>query len=260
MAGAALWKGVIRFGDNEVAVKLHSAVREDRVQFHLLHAPDQARLKQQMVCALEKTPVPAEEQTRGFEVEPGRYVMMAPEELEQAAAAAGDRTIDVHEFVKIMQIDPFFLDRTYYLEPDVPEIQGKGYAALVRVLTETDAAGICTWTMRKRSYLGALRAAGKMLRLTTLRYADEVVSAASLGLHDAPLSEKELRIGSELIRQLAVDFDPMDITSGHEARLRELIEKKARGENIAVTRPRQLKPTEPDELLQVLEASLKKAA
>ncbi len=259
MAGAALWKGVIRFGDSEVAVKLHSAVREDRVQFHLLHAPDQSRLRQQMVCSLEKTPVPSEEQSRGFEVEPGKYVMMAPEELEQASSA-GDRTIEVHEFVKIEQIDPFFLDRTYYLEPDVPEIQGKGYAALVSVLIETDAAGICTWTMRKRSYLGALRATGKMLRLTTLRYADEVVSAASLGLQDAPLSEKELRIGSELIGQLAVDFDPMNVTSGHQAKLRELIEKKARGENIAVMRPRQLKPTEPDELLQVLEASLKKAA
>ncbi len=259
MAGAALWKGVIRFGDHEVAVKLHSAVREDRVPFHLLHAPDQARLRQQMVCALEKTPVPAEEQSRGFEVEPGRYVMMAPEELERASSV-GDRTIEVHEFVKSGQIDLFFRDRTYYLEPDAPEIQGKGYASLVKVLAETDAVGICTWTMRKRSYFGALQAVGKMLRLTTLRYADEVVAADSLGLQEVPLSEKELKIGSELIRQLAVEFDPMKVTNEHQAKLREIIEKKARGENIAVMAPRQLKSTEPDELLHVLEASLKKAA
>ncbi len=258
MTGAALWKGIIRFSDSEVAVKLHSAVREDRIQFNLLHAADLARLRQQMVCALEKTPVPAEEQARGFEVEPGKYVVMEPEELDQAPPA--DRSIEVHEFVKRNQVDPFFLDRSYYLEPDVPDIQGKGYPALVRILAELDAVGICTWTMRKRSYLGALEAAGKVLRLTTLRYADEVIPAASLGLQAAPLSEKELRIGGELIRQLAVDFDPGKITNEHQTKLREMINKKARGENIAVMPPRQLKPTEPDDLLQVLEASLKKAA
>jgi hypothetical protein len=39
-----------------------------------------------------------------------------------------------------------------------------------------------------------------------------------------------------------------------------MIEKKARGEHIAIVAPRRLKPTESDQLLQVLEASLKKAA
>ena len=46
----------------------------------------------------------------------------------------------------------------------------------------------------------------------------------------------------------------------HQKKLQEMIEKKARGEKIAVLVPRRLKPTESDQLLQVLEASLKKAA
>jgi len=39
-----------------------------------------------------------------------------------------------------------------------------------------------------------------------------------------------------------------------------MIEKKARGEKITLLLPRRLKPTESDQLLQALEASLKKAA
>jgi DNA end-binding protein Ku len=39
-----------------------------------------------------------------------------------------------------------------------------------------------------------------------------------------------------------------------------MIEKKARGEKIAVLTPRRLQPTESDQLLEALEASLKKAA
>jgi len=46
------------------------------------------------------------------------------------------------------------------------------------------------------------RHAGKMLRLYTLRYADEVIPVGSLELEDVPLSEKELKIGSELIEKL----------------------------------------------------------
>jgi DNA end-binding protein Ku len=259
MAGGTLWKGYIHFGDTDVPVKLHSAVREERIQFHLLHKGDQVKLRQQMICAYEKQPVPTEEQSKGFEVEEGKYIIMDPEELEQTDPESS-RMIEVHEFVKSAQIDPIFLDRVYYLEPDMAGIQGKGYDALVKALKEMDVEGICTWTMRKRSYFGALQASGKILRLNTLRYADEVIPVKSLDLQDVPLSEKELKIGGDLINALAAPFEPRKFENEHQKKLQDMIAKKARGEKIAILAPRRLKPTESDELLQVLEASLKKAA
>ncbi len=259
MAGATIWKGYIHFGDLDVPVKLHTVVREERIQFHLLHKRDQVRLRQQMICAYEKQPVPAEEQTKGFEVEEGKYIIVDPEELEQTVSESS-RMIEVHEFVKTEQIDPIFLDRVYYLEPDIPDLHAKRYRALARALKDMDVEGICTWTMRKRSYVGALQASGKVLRLNTLRYADEVVPAASLGLQGVPLSEKELKIGSELINKLTAPFEPRKFENEHQKKLQDMIEKKAHGEKIAVLSPRRLKPTESDQLLQTLEASLKKAA
>ena len=259
MAGATIWKGSIHFGETDVPVKLHSAVREERIQFHLFHKRDRVRLRQQMICALEKQPVPAEEQSKGFEVEDGKYIIIDPEELEHSAPE-GSRMIEVHEFVKSNQIDPVFLDRVYYLEPDLTNVQGNGYNALAKALKEMDVEGICSWTMRKRSYLGALQAWGGMLRLNTLRYADEVVPAASFGLHDAVLLEKELTIGSELIDKLTAPYEPRKFENEHEKKLRDMIEKKARGENIAILSPKRLEPTDPGQLLQALEASLKKAA
>ena len=259
MAGATIWKGVIHFKDTDVPVKLHSAVKEERIQFHLLHKRDQVRVHQQMVCAYEKQAVPAEEQSKGFEVEEGKYIIIDPEELEQTASESS-RTIEVHEFVKTEQIDPMFLGRVYYLEPDVSDIREKGYHGLVEALKELDVEGICTWTMRKRSYVGALQARGKILRLNTLRYADEVIPVESLGLQDVPLSEKELKIGSLLIDQMTASFEPQKFQNEHHKKLQEMIEKKARGEKIVVLAPKRLKPTKSDELLQALEASLKKAA
>lgn len=256
MAGGTIWRGFIYFRDVNVPVKLHTAIKEERIQFHLLHRRDHVKLQQQMICAYEKQAVPVGAQVKGFEVEEGKYIIVDPEELEQTAPESS-RMIEVHEFVKTAQIDPVFLGRVYYLEPNA---YSKGYNALVGALKEMDVAGICTWTMRKRSYLGALRTRGKILCLNTLRYADEVISVRSLELQKIPLSEKELKIGSELINQLTAPFEPQRFENEHEKKLRSLIDKKARGEKIAVLRPRRLKPTAPNKLLQALEASLKKVA
>jgi DNA end-binding protein Ku len=256
MAGRAIWKGTIHFEGVDVPVKLHTAVKEERIQFHLLHRRDHVKLKQQMVCAYEKVPVPAEEQARGFELEEGKYLLVDPEELEQAEPE-DSRIIEVHEFVETEQIDPIFLERAYYLEPDIPS---KGYNALVGALREMDVEGICTWTMRKRSYLGALQMHGRILRLNTLRYADEMISVKSLDLPDIALAEKELKIGIDLINQLTAPFQPQKFENEHQKKLQQLIDKKARGEKIVILRPRRLKPTTSDKLLQALEASLKKVA
>lgn len=257
MAGpATLWKGRIHFGDIAVPVKLHSAVKDERIAFHLLHERDGARLRQQMFCAYEDRPVAAEEQVKGYELEKGKYLLIDPEELEKTAFEP-DRTIHVHEFVSAGSIDPLYLDRAYLLEPDGP---ASGYAALASALQQLGAAGICTWTMRKRAYFGALQVRGSVLRLNTLRHADEVVPAASLGLPDAVMSEKELAIGTRLIEQMTSLFQHGNYGNEHHRKLRAMIDRKVRGEAIALAPARPLEPTEPDRLLEALEASLKKAA
>ncbi len=256
MAGGTIWKGYIHFADTDVPVKLHTAVKEERLQFHLLHRRDRVKLHQQMICAYEKVPVSPAEQAKGFELEDGKYILIDPSELEPTEPESS-RMIEVHGFVPTGEIDPIFLERVYYLEPDS---LSKGYSALVEALQEIRVAGICTWTMRKRSYLGAVQARGKLLRLHTLRYADEVISVKSLDLQKFPLSEKELQVGSDLINQLTVPFEPEKFENEHQKKLQNLIDKKARGEKIDLPRPRPMKRTEPDKLLQALEASLKKVA
>lgn len=258
MAGGTIWKGIIHFGETQVPVKLHSAVKEERIQFHLLHQSDGVRLQQQMICAYEKIPVPSAAQIKGFEVEEGKFIIVDAAELEETVPESS-RLIEIHEFVKSAQIDPIFLDHVYNLEADAT-LDAGGYNALVAALQELGVAGICTWAMRKRSYHGAVQASGKILRLTTLRYADEVIAVQALELEEIPLSERELQIGSELIMQMAAPFQPQKFVNEHQLKLQQLIDKKARGEKVKLLRPRQLKPTTPDQLLEALEASLKKVA
>jgi DNA end-binding protein Ku len=256
MAGRAIWKGIIHFGVFKIPVRLHITVQEERIQFHLLHKSDHIKLKQQMVCAYEKVPVPTEEQIRGFRLEEGKYILVEQEELEQADPEVS-RIIEVHEFVQIAQIDPIFISRSYYLEPDT---KSKEYHVMAATLGNMNLAGICTWTMRKRSYIGSLRMHGNILCLNTLRYADEVIPVAALDLQHVPLSEKELQIGRDLIDHMTAPFEPQKFADEHRKKLQSLIDQKARGEKIKIIRPTRLKSTSADKLLNVLEANLKKVA
>jgi DNA end-binding protein Ku len=250
-----IWIGNIHFKDINVPVKLHTTVQQNRVQFHLLHKTDRIRLRQQMICAYEKIPVLKTEELKGFQIDKRKFIIMDPEEFEQTEPESS-RTIDVHEFVDPGEIDPVFMEKTYYLEPEVP---GKAYGALAAALKEMNALGVCTWAMRKRSYLGALKSDGKILKLTVLRYADEIIQVQSLGIQEYSLSEKELAIAGELIGKLTVHFQPEKYINEHQKKLQAMIEKKAHGEKFVVLKPRRLKSTAPGKLLDVLEESLRKA-
>jgi len=253
---STLWMGNIHFGNITVAAKLHTAVSQNRIQFHLLHKTDGVKLRQQMVCKFEKTPVPSEEQVKGFQVDERKYVLIDPDELAQMEPESS-RIIEVHEFVKTSEIDPVYFERTYYIEPNA---ESKSYDALAAAMKDMDVQGICTWVMRKRAYYGALRSTSKALVLTVLRYTDEILQAQSLGLEKFELSEKELSIGCELINKLTAKFQPRRYADEHQQKLRDLIEKKFRGHKILIFNPKRHKPTPPGKLLESLEKSLARVA
>jgi DNA end-binding protein Ku len=251
-----LWIGNIEFENINIPVKLHTSVKQDKIQFHLLHKTDKVKLNQQMICAYEKKPVLSQDQVRGYQVSERKYVLLDPEEIVKAEPEKS-RSITVHEFVKTGDIDPIFMERNYYLEPKTPN---KVYNALCATLLEMGCQGIATWTMRKRAYLGALRSNGKALQLTVLRFADEIIPAKSLALKSFSLSEKERKIAGELINKLTVRFAPEKFKNDHQKKLRALIEKKARGQKITLAKPRHLKSTQETQLLKMLEKSLEKVA
>src|SRR5262245_13486348 len=87
------------------------------IAFHLLHAKDGMRLKQQLVCPGDGEVVPRSETVRGFEFQKGRYVTLTDEEL-KALDAKATQGIEIAEFVPMASIDPRYFERSYYLGAD----------------------------------------------------------------------------------------------------------------------------------------------
>ncbi len=225
MTARAIWKGEIKVGTTKIPVKLYSAITDHTVRFHILDK-HRTRVKQHMVTQEGGDEVPNEEIQKGYEVEPGKFVILTEEDLDSLNPAPS-REIEISEFVPPEKISQQYYERPYYLGPDGDE---KDYFALADALSKREREGIAHWVMRNKTYSGALRADNGYLMLYTLRPADEVISAADLPtpLGPAP-TQKEVELAKHLISLLEGEFNPADYKDEYRERVMEFVERKAKG-------------------------------
>jgi DNA end-binding protein Ku len=257
-AARALWSGSINFGLISVPVKLYTAVRPKDVHFRMLHDQDLAPIRHRMECSADGKEVPREHMLRGYEIRKDQYIIISDEELEKAKPPRS-KGIRIDEFVDPDDIDPILFERTYFLGP------GKGgeklYALLVKVLVKTKKAGVAQFVMRGTNYLGAIRVMDGTLRLNTMRFHDEVVPARDIEGSDlkVKLNDREVKMAQGLIDSLSGDFDPEQYKDEYTDRVMDLIERKARGEEVTVKPAEDLIATPNKNLLKVLQESIKHA-
>jgi DNA end-binding protein Ku len=253
----AIWKGVIRVGDLRLPVKLYSAVSEGGVHFRLLHRADQVPIRQHMVDPETGKPVPSAKIRKGFEVEPGVFVVLSDEELARLAPKES-RDVRVTRFVDVGTIGHAFYERPYYLGPDRGS-DTAAYVAFAEALAHARREGVVHWVMRKKEYVGALHAKDGVLILTSLRFVDEVIPADALEPPSGgKLDAKELALAEQLVSALEADFDPTRFHDEYRERVLELIQRKARGGRIRLRRVRPKPPTRA--LASALRASLAQAS
>ena len=226
MSARAIWKGDLKLDSTKVPVKLYSAVKDQTVRFHMLDAKTKTRVKQHMVDSETGEEVSNEEIQKGFEVDPGTFVILDEKELESLEPEAS-REIAIEQFVPTAEIAPEFYDRPYYLGPDG---DSDAYFALAEALGNQEKEAVVRWVMRKQPYVGALRAEEDHLVLFTLRNAEEVLSAKDLPRPAGRATDKkELSMAKQLIELLKGEFDPKDYKDEYRARVMEFVEKKANG-------------------------------
>ncbi len=173
----------------------------------------------------DRREVAFEEVVRGFEVDPGRFIRVTSEELEELAPEPS-RSIDIEDFVRLDEIDPVYFEKSYHVVP------GRGgekpYLLLVRAMEEAGRVAVGRFVLRTREHVAAVRPAGGALLLETLFRSDEVRDPSELGVRpmEEP-SEREVRVAVRLIEALATDWDPARYPDTYRERVLELIRGKA---------------------------------
>ena len=205
----------------------------------------------------EAPEVPYERVVKGYEVEPGRVVMVSPEELRSLEPERAGR-IDIEGFAALEEIDPVYFEKSYWVLPRPGVGVDKAYWLLHRAMENAGRVAVARFVLRTREHLAAIRPAPGALALETLFHADEVRDPASLELPEpAEVSAREVQVAERLIGALAMGWDPSGFRDPYRERVLELLRERA-GEAVSVE-PEAVGtaagPSAPD-LMEALKASL----
>jgi DNA end-binding protein Ku len=237
------WNGSLSFGLVTIPVGLAPATtpkaRASDVSFRTLHRECKTPIKQKRWCPTHEREVPNDEIVKGWEVSKGQFVIVEEADLEAIAQHDTSRSIDISRFVPLDQVDPLFFDRTYFLTPSTATAQRRPYVLLLEAMKETGMAAIGRMVIRGNENFCLIRPKGEALVLETLFLAEDVRSSAEIdeAVEETEVNEPELQLARQLIDGLVGEFEPEALHSEYRDNLRQLLEAKLKGEEIAAPEP-----------------------
>src|ERR1044071_454989 len=201
-----LWKGPISFGLVNIPVGLYSAIdRKSAVSLELLRDSDHSPIRYKKVAEADGLEVPREHIVKGFEYEKGNYVILTGDDF-QRVQIKSNQLVEIKEFVKLDDIEPWFFDEPYLLAPE--KGGEKAYALLRMVLKKTGLVGASKIVIRPpRAHLAAVKALDEALVLETMHFADELRDPGELQVPRTQVSEKESDMALSLVKAMTARWD-----------------------------------------------------
>jgi DNA end-binding protein Ku len=254
----AIWKGAVSFGLVSVPVKLYAATESHDISFRQVHAKDGGRIKYQRVCSIDGEEVAYADIAKGYETEDGRMVVLDDDDFAQLPASSS-REISVEKFVPSEQIDPMWLEKSYYLEPD--KAAAKPYALLREALKEADRMAVVTVSIRTRMTTAVLRVRDDVIVMQTMLWPDEVRKPdfANLDATEHAAKPQELKMARLLVDTLAGDYDAADYEDDYQKAVEELVQAKLEGGEVAAPEEPRKSTGEVVDLLAALQRSVEAA-
>ena len=244
---STVWKGHLTFGLLSLPVRLYSAARGETVSFNQLHKTDHSRVKQQLYCALEDKPISRADVVKGYEYEKDKYVVVEDEEIKKMAPKTA-KTMEVQEFVKTSEVDPVYLESSYYMAPE--EGGEKPYALLFEAMRKSGFVGVAKIAMHNREHIVILRPSDKGIMLHTMYYPDEIRKVEEFRTDTSTVKPKELELAKTLIESLEAPFEPEKYKDAYRENLMKLIEAKVQGKEVVAPK----EPTHKAPVIDILEA------
>ncbi|HYD75323.1 Ku protein [Ramlibacter sp.] len=223
----ALWKGSISFGLVFIPIALHSATVEIRPKMRMLDADTGAPVGYQKVDKSTGQAVAQADVVKGVEVDKGQFVTLTKDEIREALPKT-TQTIEIEAFVKLAEVPTVYFNKPYLTSPTGKA--GKVYALLREVLRRTGRVGVGRVVVTSKQHLALVVPHGDGLVVNLLRWHEEIRDQAGLPLPgDAKqegLSERELKMGEQLVLDLADDWHPERFHDEFAAKVQALIEAK----------------------------------
>lgn len=232
MAARAYWKGFLRLSLVSISVEIYNAVEsKSEISFRQIHKPSGRRVNYtktvQGIGEIDNADI-----VKGYEVGDDTYVTLEPEEID-AVKLESKKTMDLVKFVDAADIDPRYFERPYYIAPS-DKHSGEGFVVIREALKKTGKVGLAQLTISGREWLVAIAPFEDGLLMEMLRYSDELKKPAQF-FDEVPTAkpDKEMvDLAIELIGRKSGKFAPTEFENHYATALRELVQKKMKGQKI----------------------------
>jgi DNA end-binding protein Ku len=258
-----IWNGSISFGLVNIPVGLALATapkaRQSDVSFRTLHRECGTPIRNKRWCPTHEREVGADEIVKGWEVAKGEFVIVEDADLEAIQQSDDSRSIDITRFVELDEVDPVYLDRTYYLAPAQAPAARRPYVLLLEAMKQAEMGAIGRFVLRGAEYFCLIRPKGEALALETLFLAEDVRSQAEIeeAVAGTEVKKAELDLASQVMQSLVGEFDPSELESDYRRDLRALLEAKLDGREVA--KPEPVPETPVVDLMEALKRSVAEA-
>ncbi len=246
-----VWKGHLTFGLISIPVRMFAAARGERISFNQLHNVCHSRLKQPLFCPVCNRNVERSEVVKGYEYEKDQYVLFSEEELDKIEPPSA-RVMEIIEFVKLDEMDPIYLDSSYYITPEDAGL--KAYTLLMRAMQESGYGAVAKLTMHQREHIVIIRPGAKILTLHTMFYSNEIRAAESVATDKIEVKDQEKKLAEQLIESLAAPFQPEKYRDEYSENVRAMIAAKLKGQQVAEAPQPHLAPV--IDLMEALKKSI----
>jgi DNA end-binding protein Ku len=239
VAPRAYWKGYLRLSLVSCPIAIYPATSErEKISFNQINRETGHRIRYLKVDAETGEEVPSDQIVKGYEVAKGQYVVVTDDELESIALES-TKTIEIDEFVPRDEIDELYNIRPYYIAPD-GKVGEDAFAVIRDAIEQMKMVAIGRVVLTSREHVIAIVPRGKGLMGTLLRFPYEVRAAADYfdDIPNVKLSKDMMDLARHIVETKRGHFKPQQFEDHYEHALKELIEKKAKGEKIEVPKER----------------------
>ena len=251
-----LRSGLLSFGLVSIPVQLHTATKDLRIAFNLLHAKCGSRIQNRYYCPVCNVAVDRDDLVRGYELAKSQYVQLTEDELESLQTESSNN-IELNKFIPLSKIDPVYFESAYYL--GAGEGGEKPYRLLVDALAKSNRAAIAQLVTRGKEQLVLIRPYRNGLIMHSLYYANEVRNFAEIGTaENASLSIEEIQLGAYLIESMSDEFKPENYRDEYRERVQAMLDEKSKGQEITVAAPEAPRHGQIIDLMKALKIALSK--